>query len=753
MNFLPRKMIHPMKPAIHRGRRGALLAVLAAVTLHAVETKLWTQSEASEFEKGTLRGLALSSSGRLSLAPEFRELHDPALPQLWSAASDSRGNLYVGGSEGKLFARPANGEFRHLATLDGGAVHALAVNAKDELFAAVMPGAKIYQVSPNGAATLFAEPPARYLWAMVFDRAGTLYAAAGDPGQILRIAAGGQVSVLFDAEESHVRSLALLPDGNLIAGTEPGGLIVRVTPAGEGFVLHQTGKREVTAVAVAANGAVYAAASGNRGRIAPILPAVPAPQPQSAQTQAGGQQPQPQPQPSPVPSPAPSLAAPPTVGRAVAGVPGGSEIWRIDPDGEPRQMWSDPRALIYSLLLDRQGQLIAGAGNDGHIYRIDSPLESTRLATAEPLQVTALARGPNGAIFAITANPGKVFQLGPNLAQEGAMESELLDAGSFSYWGRLRWEGDPRGGVIRLETRSGNLDRAQKHWSPWAEVSPAQGGRIQSPPARFLGWRATLRPSPDGASPELRLVEAAYQAKNAAPVIERIEIAPANYKFPSPAAAGSGSNTLSLGPIGQPRRASPPKPTVEPAGAITLTYEKGAVGARWRASDANGDTLRYKVELRGEGESEWKLLQEDLRENRITFDGARFPDGRYRLRVTASDHIDNYPEAALTATAISDEFFIDNTPPRLTGLAARTENNFIVLSFKATDDLTPLNASEYSVNGGEWQYAEPATRITDSLEHEFQARIPLPAAKEIVIAVKVSDENDNTAVQKTIVRP
>ena len=726
-------------------------ALAAAAVLYAVETKLWTQSEAAEFDKGTLAGLALSSTGRLTLAPVFRELHDPALPQLWAAAADSKGTLYAGGAEGQILVAPPGGPARLLATLEGGAVHALAVNAKDELFAAVMPGAKIYRVRADGTAALFAQPKARYLWAMVFDKAAAPYAGARDPRHVLRITPDGQVSVLFDTEESHVRSLALLPGGNLVAGTEPGGLILRVTPAGEGFVLQQTGKREVTALAVAPDGTVYAAAAGNRGAAAVPLPAAPAPAPQAAPpAPASGA---PQPQPVPVSAAPATLAAPPTVSRAAAGVPGGSEIWRIAPDGEPRQMWSHPRALVYCLALGADGKAVAGTGNEGQIFRIDGETSDTRLVSADPMQVTGLDRSPRGGLFAVTANPGKLYQLGPELAKGGVIESELLDAGSFPYWGRLRWEGDARGGEIKLEARSGNLDRAQKNWSPWTGVDPAKGGRIQAPPARFLGWRATLRQGPGGASPELTLVEVAYQAKNVAPAIERIEITPPNYRFPAASSPASSSNTLSLGPLGQPRRASPPKPNVEAGGPVTLTYEKGAMGARWRASDANGDTLRYKAEIRGAGETEWKLLRDDLRENRFTFDGARFPDGRYRLRVTASDHVDNYPEAALSATAESDEFLIDNTPPRISGLTARLEGGFIVLSFTAADALSPLNAAEYSVNGGEWQYAEPATRITDSQEHEYRARFARPAPREIVIAVKVSDEHDNTAVEKTVLRP
>jgi len=743
-----------MMPVTRWGRRGALTLFAASFSLFAVETLLWTQSEATEFDKGTLDGLALSSTGRLTLAPVFRELHDPALPQLWTAAAGRNGALYAAGAEGRIIVLPPNNApARTLATLEGGSIHALAVHSSGDVYAAVSPGAKIYKVTPAGAVSLFAEPAARYIWALVFNPAGELYAAAGDPGQILRISAAGQVSVVFDAEEAHIRSLVLLPNGHLAAGTEPGGLVLRVTPQGEGFVLHQTGKREVTALTAASDGTIFAAAAGNRGPVAPaaVPPPAPVTQAPKPETTSAAQQ-QPQPTPSPIPQPV-ALTTPPTISRMAAGVPGGSEVWRIAPDGEPTQIWSHPRALVYTLALDAKGRPVAGTGNEGQIYRIESPTEDVRLATADPMQITALMAHPAGGLFTVTANPAKLYRLGPELEKEGTIESELLDAGSFTYWGRLRFEGDARGGTIKLETRSGNLDRAQKNWSPWAVVDAVAGGRISSPPARFLGWRATLTAAPNGDSPELRLVEAAYQAKNTAPLVESIELSPANYKFPAPAAGGGGSSTLSLGPIGQPRRAAPPKPRIEPSGAATLSYEKGAVSARWKASDLNGDTLRYRVELRAAGEQSWLLIKEDVRENRISFDGARFPDGRYRLRITASDHPDNYPEAALTASAESGEFLIDNTPPVLSGLTARIEGAKVVVRFKAGDGLSPLNAAEYSVNGGEWEYAMPTTRITDSLEHDYEARFDKPASAEIIIAVRVSDENDNTVVQKITLRP
>ena len=716
-------------------------AALAAVSALAVETKTWTQSEAAEFDKGTLKGVALSSEGRLSLAPTWQERFDAAVPHLWCAASDSKGNLYTGGSEGKVFVVDGQGKGRVLATLEGGAVYALAVTGKDEVYAAVSPDAKIYRVDAAGKATLFASLKARYVWALIANGDGSFYAATGDPGQIHKITAGGQASVFFDAEETHVRALAADGKGNLIAGTEPGGVVLRVSAAGTGFVLHQTAKREVTALLVAKDGTVYAAASGNRGAAAPAISAVVSQVP-IAPPPAGT---------AVVPRPTAVTPPPPTLG--VAPPAGGSEVYRIAADGEPRRVWSNATLMVYALGLDKNGMLLAATGNQGRLYRVDTEFISTRLIDAEPQQITALAAGRNGALMAVTANPAKVFEMGPGVEKSGTLESELLDAGAFTYWGRLRHEAALNGGAVRLEARSGNLDRAQKNWSEWTLVDPAKGSRIGAPAARFLGWRATLTAAADGKSPVLKLVEAAYQAKNAGPVLERIEMTPANHKFPSPSTSlTSTSTSMTLPAMGQPKRASATAPTTTESGSASVNFEKGWMGARWRASDANGDTLSYKVEIRGTEEREWKLLKDELKESRYSWDATGLADGRYLLRVTANDQTDNYPGQGLEARIETEEFVIDNTPPEVSGLAARVEGGKIVVSFKAVDALTALQYAEFSVNGGEWIAARPVTGITDSLAHEYSLETAKPAGSEFTVAVKVGDESDNVTVRKVTVR-
>jgi hypothetical protein len=373
-------------------------------------------------------------------------------------------------------------------------------------------------------------------------------------------------------------------------------------------------------------------------------------------------------------------------------------------------------------------------------------------------QATALAPLPGGGVAVATANPGQLFQLGPQLESSGTLESDVLDSGSFTRWGRLRPEIEANGGAVKIETRSGNLDTPEKNWSPWVAVDSAGASRVASPAARFLQWRATLtsQSAKSGQPPVLKQVEVAYQQKNVAPVLDQIEITPYNHKFPASSSSllsGSSSSALTLPPIGQVRRGSPSSPTSEPSGGVTMNYDKGWIGARWKASDLNGDALEYKVEYRGEQEHEWKLLKDHVNENRVSWDATSFADGRYLLRVTATDLPDNYPDTALSASSESEAFVIDNTPPRIDGLSAKSENGKLVIRFHAADALSDMDSAEYSVNGSDWKAARPVTGMTDAASLDYLVEAPLPKGSEWTVAVRVSDGNDNVEVGKIVVRP
>jgi sugar lactone lactonase YvrE len=698
-------------------------------TLRAVDTKTWQQGEMADFEKGTLTRLSLASDGRLALAPVVKEILDPSVAFLWAIARDSKGNLYaggggLGGSKTKLFMVDPSGKSKTLAELEGITVQAIAIDSKDRVYAATSPDGKVYRVDQTGKSEVFYDPKQKYIWAMEFSRSGDLFVATGDQGEIHRVTPAGAGSVFFKTEETHARSLAIDPSGNLIVGTDPSGLILRITPAGEGFVLYQAPKREITSVAVTSDGTIYAAGVGNKQ---PATPA-PAPAPNPAPATPGGRG---------------GAPAPPTLGGAAPAITGGSEIYRIQTDGYPRKIWSHPQDLVYALAFDGRGRVIAGTGNHGDIYRLEPDHKYWKLLSLSSTQVTGFCAA-GGKLYAVTGNIGKIFSIGPELEQTGVFESDIFDAGAFSYWGRLAYSPKENNGVT-VETRSGNLNRAQKNWNDFARTN---AGRIVSPPARFLQYRLTL------SSDEITEVDAAYQMKNVAPEVEEVEITPANYKFPAPSTtAPSVGTSLTLPQLGHhsASSSSTSPPSADSGSSPAMTYAKGWIGARWIANDDNGDSMLFKVEIRGANETAWKLLRDKIREHYYSWDSTAFPDGRYFVRVSATDAPSNPPDQVLSASADSEPFLIDNAAPEITGLTATPAGGKLEVRFHAKDSLSTLAKAEYSINGSDWLVVEPTTRLTDSSEHDYRVEVARGAG-ENTVAVRITDENDNESVAKIVIK-
>src|SRR3972149_2503309 len=459
-------------------RKALLFVLLAGLALPGLAegARFWRQSSYPDFDKGTATGVALRSDGELLLAPRSQELADPNLEYLWAIAEGPQGTLYLGGgSPAKVVAVDAAGQTRTVFESKELEVHALAADPES----------------------------------------GALSLATGDKGEIFRIAPDGKGEKFFSSEETHIRALALDAAGNLYAGTEPNGLVLRLSPRGEAFVLYETPRREVTALRFDSTGNLYVAAIGLKAK-APAVPGMPPGQqvpPQQVTTggisgtgtPTGAQQ--------AVPPPAiPFLAA------------GGSDVYRIAPDGYPERVWSSPVELVYALAFDAQGRVLAGTGNAGKLLAVDSPTLFTYLHKAASRQVTALARAANGRVYLGTSNPGKLVALGPELAAEGSFESDVFDAELFSQWGRISWQSRAANAdsSVQLFTRSGNPSNPERNWSPWAGPgADPTGTPVASPAARFLQWKAVLRQT-DSRTPGLSAVAVAYLRRNVAPTVEKV---------------------------------------------------------------------------------------------------------------------------------------------------------------------------------------------------------------------------------------
>lgn len=729
-------------------------ALFSAIAL-AEGTRTWEQSKFDEFVKGTPKGVALRSVGGLELAPAFKTLATLPSTYVWSLASDAAGNVYAAaGSPARVYRITPDGQSSAIFEPQELQVQSLLVDKSGTLFAATAPDGKVYRiaaktapaakgappVAPSWSATPYFDPGTKYIWDIVLDRAGNLYVATGDRGEIYKVTPNGQHSLFFKSDEVHIRVLAVDPKGNVIAGSDGSGLVYRIAPNGEAFVLYSAAKKEITSLAIDSAGNIYAAGAGEKrpapsgsgGSITSI--------PTSPQTQSGSGGPLTTANPaapgSSSPFPAPGL-----------GASGGSEIYRIAPDGSPMRMWSSREDLVYALGFDERGRLIAGTGNRGHIFAINGIDDYTDLVKASGTQITAFVTAPGKGIYASSSNLGKIFVLGPGPETEGTYESDVLDAHVFSQWGRVIVRAS---GNTELYARSGNVDNPDRNWSPWTLVDLATSAELKVPAARFVQWRAVLHAGNPG--PRLDAVMLYYLPKNVAPQVDDITVQP-GYRY-QVIAHVTGTDAPAPG---QPRF-DPPPPSAR---------DRDSIGIRWSAHDDNDDQLEYSLYYRGDGESRWLLLKNNLSDRYYSFDASLLPDGGYTAMVEASDAPSHSPGEALSAQRESSRFEVDTTPPAITGLTAASEGTQVRIHFQANDSFSPIKRAEYSLDAGDWQFVEPVGQLSDSKIEVYDFRVPLtPAAQpgstpagaattvssDHVVVVRAYDRFDNLATAKVVIR-
>jgi sugar lactone lactonase YvrE len=723
---------------MYRNRRLVPLLVFLAVSslANAQGTRVWTQSRFDEFEKGRPHGVAIGSDGSLIPGPKVSVVTTTPSTYVWGVAADSAGNAYLAtGSPATVLKISPEGKSTKIFETKDLTVQAIAAGPDGSVYAATLPSGKVYKLKADGpaqddtSATVAFDPAAtgekpKYIWSLLFDTQGRLYIATGGPAAIYRIdpaRAGARPELFFKSDEQHIRCMAFDRSGNLIAGSDGTGLIYRIGKDGKGFVIYDAPKREVTAVAVSEDGSIWASAVGERNRT--TLPPLPVTGVAVATATI-------------------TIVQPGSVQAFNANniVADGSDIYEIAPSGAPRKLWSDKETVVYALHATPQGLMVA-TGNRGRIFRIHENGDFEDLAHLEASQAVGFADSPEGYLVA-TANSGKLYSLTHSADPEASYESDVFDAGVFATWGRA--ETHTSSGDFDLFARSGNVENPERNWSEWTRVAANSGG-IGVPAARFVQWKSVLR---NGVS--LASVGLNYLPVNVAPSIDEIAVQTGARVNPQ-AQAQQMQQTINISfPSAQSNGISFPEGGNQP---LTAMRDRSAVTVRWAARDENGDELSYSVYFRGDGDSEWRLLKDNVTEKYYSFDAALLPDGGYRMKVVASDAPSHNPGEALTADRVSDRFTIDTAPPSIGALTAKLQAQQIHVTAAAADSASPISHAEYSLDAGAWQYIEPVGKLSDSLEERYDFTVPLKAAGgEHLVTLRVYDRFENVTAAKTVVR-
>ncbi|HTX15542.1 MAG TPA: hypothetical protein VMD77_09610 [Candidatus Baltobacteraceae bacterium] len=750
-----------------------LLVVAAGVPIaaHAEHTRYWRQTDFADFEKGTANGVAIRSDGKLAPAPKFDSFADPNLAYIWALKLDGHNRLYAaGGSDAKVLRFDDSGKSTTVFESQELVAQAIAFDAKDNLYVGTSPDGKVYQVTPDGKKSVFFDPKTKYIWALAFDPRGTLYVATGDQGQIFAVAPDGKGRLFYQSEERHARSLAFDAKGDLLVGTDPDGLILRLPierktadsapAAGAPFVIYETNKAEVTSLLTDSSGNIYAASIGEKNRVLAIPrivnPAQPAPATAPATTTnnstiiVSGQPPAAVPQQSATPYSFPPISS-----------TGGSEVVKIGPDGSPDTLWTSSDSLVFAMGLPPTARILLGTGNEGAVVQLEDNDVYANVAKSESSQVTGFAVASDGRIFVATANPGKIFTLGPGFATNGSFESDAFDAKIFSHWGRITWWGQngATDGKVAFYVRSGNTSNPGENWSAWAgPYKEASGAEVDCPAARFVQWKAVFVDTDKGLPPDVSWVNLAYLPKNVAPVVDDIALQDHGIRVIGFPMQANGPGTAVPVQLRYPR-------TDGASSFATVTVEGGNQGSQievppqgfkdksyqsvlWSAHDDNDDDLVFSIYYRGEGEQNWRLLKDKLRQKYYSWDTTTMPDGAYYLKIVASDAPSNPVDQALSAERESDRWQVANTPPQIVNLRAGSGLLNTKASFDATSASGAIARAQYSIDSGDWKILFPTDQLSDSPKESYYIQLPGLPPGEHTFAVQVTDQFDNTSAAK-----
>jgi hypothetical protein len=754
-------------------RIGIGLAILALASAAASlpcpgaaqNTHLWTQSQFEGFEKGTPQGVAIESGGHLRQGPGLKDLFTTPSTFVWSVAVDKSGAAYLGtGSPAEVLRVGPDGKAFTLFESKEVSVQALRVGPDGALYAATLPGGKVFKLNPavtasktdENATVVFDLTKAvdrknggsaktdsdrtdgdkqgresRYIWDLAFDQAGRMYIATGNPAAVFRVDVskpGATAEEFFKSDEAHIRTLAWDAKGNLIAGSDGSGLVYRIDANGKGYVLFEAPRREITSIAVAANGTIYAASVGDKSH----NPLPPLPVQGVGQVSITIVNPQ-------------SLQA----ANESTSVPEGTEIYAVTEGQAPRKLWASKDDIVYALAARADG-LVALSGNRGHIYRIEDNGSYADIGHLDAQQGLCLAARGDGLLVG-TGNTGKLVELGAAVKNEYA--SDVLDSGAMARFGRVEIEPGSTG--YEIFTRTGNIAQPVRGWTDW---EPLRDGTVASAAGRFLQWKAVLEPNGI-----LGSVGVNYLPVNAAPVVDELIVAPGARWTPQPPQPNQPTVNISLPSSGQgvTYDGSASSSSNSPLQAVK---DRTAVTVRWAAHDDNGDDLTYSIYLRGDGETVWRLLKDKITEKAYSFDADLIPDGGYQVKVVASDSPSHTPGDALSGEKVSDRFVVDTTPPVIKDLKAVARDVacpssdcpiILDIKFEAEDSASPIAHAEYSLDAGPWQFVAPVGVISDSKQEKYDFSIPLEGGgaktAEHLITVRAYDRYENVGAAKTVV--
>jgi len=748
----------------------ALFCIVAGSVCSAVNSKVTRHRSSSDLLKGKAERVIIGSRGTLQLGrsaksaiKEFKDFAD-----VWSVNSIvlTGGTIYFGTSPNggiykyslskvtKIYPVQADaGESKddpaNKAEADANAVKAEERLSNEHIFAmatdvagrllAGISGKKCRLCRFEGAKmdVLFEPPDANYIFAIALDDGGNIFLGTGPQGKIYKLDSLGRKSeLIYGSRDKNILSLAAGRDGWIYAGSDSRGLIYRINPrTKETRVLYDSDQPEVTALLWRADSGsdagLYAAATSARmvqaqaqfaaAAMARPSPGRPETEVEKEEISSGGKGGRKLEIPNTEkPTPAQQAQAPPPA-RKPPQPAEGSHIYHITDEGFVTDVFGE--TAVFFCLAEQSGKLLVGTGNNAQLYSVDraSEQEAVIYEDEQASQITAIAVSGQD-VYLGTANPAKLLKLGSGFAAEGTYLSDLIDAGQPANWGKIQLEAQiPHASKVMVSARSGNVkDVNDPTFSAWSEpVEVTEPVQLTCPLGRFCQYKLILQSQDGLESPVIREIAVASTVPNLAPRVESVSAGPV---------AGAGKQgTLKIG---------------------------------YAAKDDNGDKLIYKIDFRKLGRTNWIELKDKLEASSFDWDAKTVEDGRYEIRVTASDESSNSASTKLTGSRVSEPVIVDNTGPVVGDMKATStvkgDKRLRVFELEVSDELSAIEKLEYTLDSNtDWTSTVPKDLVYDTTHESFA--ITLGADKDLpkgdhVLAIRVSDVPGNTTYKTFEVR-
>jgi hypothetical protein len=753
----------------------ALLICTLTMPALAVNTSHWVHTSEADFKAGKFENTVATNLGDVKLSRALKTLleQDPHVSSVYCMVEAPDKTIYAGTGPDGIILQIKDDKVSTFANLEGSAtVFSLLIDKEGHLLAGTGGDkGRILRFEKAGEAPkeLFSAKEVQYIWAMRQMSDGAIVAATGPNGQLFEISPDGKSRLLFDSDERNLMSMTSDGGDVLYVGTDPNGLVYRINrKTGEAFVLYDAAETEISALALDGNGILYAATAQaiplpngaeNPGMTEQVgrpesSPGVPIPsQPPGNPNPPALPDPNPG-EPEPIPKQSsdsariplhmdilpeddgqapPEQAAPPqavtqeaeqpqpAAQPSLAPNPNGNAIYRIDRDGFVNEIFRQPATVLA--MLEQNGILLVGTGDEGRIYQVNPQAEETTvLAKVDPKQVVSLLAASDGRIFMGLANVGGIAAMSGGFAEQGTYTSAVLDATQISRLGKIQLRGTlPKSTTLQVQTRSGNVhEPGSGGWSDWSQpVSAQMFVKISSPTARFFQYRLLFGSENGKESPVVDSVDVSYQIPNLAPHVSSVR-----------STSSSASNSASIAP----------------------SSNNGRIQVTWEAADPNSDPLQFSLYFRQNINGPWILLKDKMSQSSYEWDTRQVADGRYWLKIEASDVAANEPGAGRTSSRVSDPIQVDNTAPMIGDLKWLKQPGGVKVTFRVVDHTSTVASAEFSVDSSDnWQAVFPSDNIFDSPDEAVEMTAKGMGVGPHQITVRATDSHGNTVYENVLV--